>query len=274
MISRHEPQYKADEHLFRQQIRSLSLLAGVVTAIGTQAAGVMTELHIAPQEISEPKYFVQENDGQVIVTGLCVDIMHAIARIDPQIRFVFGQHPQSLARIEAGLVTGQLQAACGLLRTSKRERVLRYIEPPLRSTDFYMAVRADDDVKVQNWDDVRRLGDDGIVLGKYDCALVLRDVHGLKTDFSAKDPKTNIQKLLAGRGRFFLHRLPGIEHAIRDAGAQGKVKILPAVMSHEPIYMVLSKEVPAQAAARIQTAISQLEASGELDRLFVKWNAY
>ncbi|KIF80544.1 hypothetical protein TSA66_06520 [Noviherbaspirillum autotrophicum] len=254
-------------------MHGMLLLAILLGAWCMDASGTVTELYTAPQEFSEPKFILRQQDGRTVVEGLCVDIMHAIERTDPHIRFVLGPPPQSLARIEASLVAGELHVACGFLRTGKREHALHYIEPPLFSTDFYMAVRADDDVAVRNWEDVRRLGEDAVILAKYACAPALSSVEGLKTDFSAKDTKTNIQKLLAGRGRFFFHRSPGIEAAIRDAGAQGKVKILPVVMSRQPLYMVLSKAVPAHAATRIQTAIIRLEANGELAKLFAKWRA-
>lgn len=273
MIQKCKPRINAGECRLPQPMHGMLLLAIAMGVFCMSASGAVTELHTVPQEFSEPKYIRRQQDGHMVVEGLCVDIMHAVERTDPEIRFVLGQSAQSLARIEASLVAGELHVACGLLRTGKREHALHYIEPALFYTDFYMAVRADDDVTVRNWDDVRRLGEDAVILAKYACAPALSSVDGLKTDFSAKDTKTNIQKLLAGRGRFFFHRSPGIEEAIRDAGAQDKVKILPVIMSRQPLYMVLSKAVPAHAATRIQKAIIRLEASGELAKLFAKWRA-
>ena len=256
----------------RYRVGAVRLAAGSLVALCASQPQAAMEIRVAAQENSAPKFVALRRGNHLEVDGLCVGIMRAIERKVPEYRFVIDPDPQSLARIEAGLATGKLDAACGLLRTRERENMLHYIEPPLLALNFYIAVRADDEIDVRDWNDIRQLGDEGLVLGDLACAPVLRKVDGLLTDFSARDPKTNIQKLLAGRGRFFFYRSPGIENAIRAAGAQDKVRILPAVMARPSLYMVLSKSVPPGTADKIHKALSGLKANGELGRLLEEWS--
>ena len=70
-----------------------------------------------------------------------------------------------------------------------------------------------------------------------------------------------------------MHRSPGVKTEIRLAGMQDKVKLLPAVVHTEKFYMVMAKTVPAEAVEKMRKAISQLDRSGELAKLFEKRNS-
>lgn len=238
------------------------------------AATAATELRTAAQETADPKFVSLNQGGKTVISGLCVEIMNAIERVEPDIKFKIDPQLQSLARLEAGLATGNLDAVCGLIRNKEREAKFTYIEPPLFRTDFLLAVRANDDVKITNWDDVRRLGDQGIILiiSGHGAIKKLQKQGGLIIDSSAKDPRTNIQKLVGGRGRFFYHRSPGIKEEITGAGAVGKVKLLPTVMDSQPFYMALSKTLPLDIAAKMRKAIELMANSGELHKLLDKWD--
>jgi polar amino acid transport system substrate-binding protein len=230
-------------------------------------------LHTAPQETSTPKFIPPPRGGTLAIGGFCIDIMHAIEHADPGIHFVLDPEWQSLARMEAGLETGKLDASCAMLRNDAREGKMRFLEPPLLVAKFYLAVRADDDVTVRSWDDVRRLGNDGVVLtiAGHGTLKKLQAFGGLKIDSGAKDPATNLQKLLAGRGRFFYHRSPGIREEILSAGLEGRIKLLPAPMDTQPLYMTVSKKLQPEKAERLQKAIMQISGSGELKKLLKKW---
>ncbi len=252
----------------------IARLAGAMLALSCTPVMALTELRSAAQETAEPKFVRIKQGDRTVLSGLCIDIMNAIERIEPELKFVVDPQLQSLVRLEAGLATGNLDAVCGLIRTKERAAKFNYIEPPLFRTDFMLAVRADDDVKINNWDDVRKLGDQGIILiiSGHGAIKKMQAQGGLIIDSSAKDPKTNIQKLLGGRGRFFYHRSPGLKEEIQNARAANKVKLLPTVMDSQPFYMALSKTLPNEVVEKMRKAIKQLASSGELNRLLDKWD--
>lgn len=103
--------------------------AALILSCASPALG-MTKIRTAAQDASEPKFVVLYESGKSAVGGICVDIMRAIERVDPTLKFVGDQTWQPLLRIEAGVSNGHLDACCGLLRTKPREAKYVYIDPP------------------------------------------------------------------------------------------------------------------------------------------------
>ena len=241
-----------------------------------QPAASITLIRTAAQEATEPKFVTMQYEGKPVVGGLCIDIMRAIEKVAPDLKFVGDQSWEPLVRVEAGVANGTLDAACGLLRNAHRKARFNYIEPALFPVNYYLAVRVDDDVQVNNWDDVRKLGDEGIILVINGFGMIkrLNEIGGLTVDSGAMDSRSNLEKLLAGRGRFYIHRSPGIIAEIEKAGMQDKVRLLPTVIHSEKFHMVTSKALAPKTVERMRKAIAQLEKSGELKRLLEKWEGY
>ena len=248
----------------------LMALCGAALACGALAAPV-TVLRVAAQEGTEPK-FMAGPQGSVV--GLCIDIMHAIERIDPGLRFEGHQHWMPLVRVYHEASIGQQDAVCAMQHLEEREPQFRFIEPPLFSINYLLMARADDTAIINNWDDLRKLGPQAVVLVNRGFASnhILEQLGGIQIDASAASTAMNLQKLMAGRGRFFLHRTPGLHGLLDRGGALGKVRILPTVMLKAPLYMVLSRQVDPAVAERLRAALEQMTHSGELDQLLKKWD--
>lgn len=250
---------------------STLLLCGALLAAPLVAAAP-TQLKVVAQEGTEPK-FIPAGIGRVV--GLCVDLFRAIERVEPTVVFVGDQQWLPLLRAHSELASHQHDALCAVQRTDERARQYVFLDPPLFQFQYQLIARADDPVAINNWDDVRKLGDKGVVLTNrgYTTPEMLTRIGGLQVDSSATSPAINLQKLVAGRGRFFLHRAPGMQGFIDRAGiAHNKVKILPAVMATTDVYMAMGTHVDPAVRLRVQRAVEQLEKSGELARLLKKWN--
>lgn len=244
-------------------------LALLLWAGGAGAA----DLRTAAQDATAPKFVARHGPAGAQVVGLCIDILHAIERLDPELRFVGTQHWLPMPRVEAGLAAGTLDVACALLRTPEREARFLFIEPALFPANFYLAVRADDQVRVKDWDDVRRLGAQGTVLVMHGFGIAqrLKRIGGLRVDDGGNDSATNFNKLLAGRGRFYLHRAPGIQWEISRAGMDNRIKLLSPPILSEGLHMIASRKLAPELAERLRAAIVQLRADGALERLRAKW---
>ncbi|MES2162487.1 MAG: ABC transporter substrate-binding protein [Pseudomonadota bacterium] len=235
------------------------------------AAAQPVALRVAAQEGTEPKFIAAGKDR---IVGLCVDIFRTIERIDPGLIFIGDQQWMPLIRAYHQVAAQQHDALCAVQRTEERERQYVYLDPPLFPINYMLLVRAGDEVVVNNWDDVRKLGQDGVVLANrgYATTDFLIAQGGLQINASATSPVMNLQKLVAGRARFFLHRSPGLAGVIASAGATGKVKILPQVMSVAQLHMVMGRHVDPGVVARVRRALEQMEKNGELARLLKKWD--
>jgi len=254
----------------------VGIFVGFLGLCCTQLVFGATEIRTVAQYASEPKFVALDPNGSNAIGGFCIDVLRAIERVDPTLKFVGDQTWQPLPRIEARLGNGQLDAVCALLREDPREAKYTFIEPPVMPVNFYLVARADDDVQIASWDDVRKLGQQGVILSINGIGILrkLRQEGGLQIDAGTYTAKGNLEKLLAGRGRFYYRHSPGLETEIRTAGMTGKVKILPTVMQSEQWYMALSKTIPADTADRIRKAIDTLKTHGELEKIQKKWADY
>lgn len=251
--------------------------AGFAAAFSAALACVAAdaaEIRTAAQIASDPKFVAVQAGGKPAVGGLCIDILRALEKTDAELKFTGDQVWQPLARMEAGMAAGDLDVICGLLRTKARESRYIYIDPPLFPVTYHLVVRADDDVQVSTWDDVRALGDRGVVLVNNGFGIIdrLQSTAGIRFDAGANTTKGNLSKLLAGRGRFFYHRSPGIQSEIRAAGLEGKFKVLPVAMHTEKFYLVVSDRLAPDTLERLRHAVSELDRNGELARLTGKWS--
>lgn len=239
--------------------------------LGAPVLAAPTVLKVVAQEGTEPK-FIPAGIGRVV--GLCVDLYRAIERVDPGIQFVGDQTWLPLLRAHFELAAHQHDALCAVLRTDERTRQYVFLEPPLFQLRYQLIARTVDSAVINNWNDVRKLGAQGVLLTNsgYITPIMLEQIGGLQIDASANTPADNLEKLAAGRGRFFLHRAPGAQGFIDRAGLAGKVKILPTVMATTNVYMAMGTHVDPAVRLRVQRAIEQLNRSGELQRMLKKWD--
>ncbi|MBJ7311095.1 substrate-binding periplasmic protein [Rugamonas sp. CCM 8940] len=240
--------------------------------LGPVAAQAAAPLRVAAQEGTEPKFInAERGDG---IAGLCIDIFRAIEKIEPGLAFVGDQRWMPLVRIYSELASGGQDAACGVQRTSERSGKFLFLEPALFIINYHLLARIDDDIVVDDWDDVRRLGGNGVVLANrgFATTTVLEQLGGLQIDASSTSPPMNLHKLIAGRGRLFLHRSPGLHAFLKRNDAVGKVRILPVVMATAPLYLAVGKHVDPGQVGRLRHALQVLERRGELERLLRKWD--
>lgn len=240
--------------------------------VSDSRAAELPPVRVAAQLDSEPKFVAQGN----IVAGNCVDIFRAIEKIDPDIKFTGEQRWLPLKRIEAMTAAGQLDAICGLIKNEERTSSYRILETPLFVVTYHFLVRADDSVNVKSLGEVRQLKSDGIILvnGGSGAVSFLKNAGNLKIDSSASSTGGNIEKLLAGRGRFFFYRQPGLNSEVRKSGHEGKVRVLPTTFDAQVFYMMLGPHIPEETEARIAQALGKLNERGELKHIAEKWASY
>ena len=218
---------------------------------------------------TQPK-FIREGG---VWSGICLDLARAIEYIDPGIRFKPLTAFFPLSHIEAQLESGDLDVACALARTAKRADHLDVIDIPLYHTFGRLAVRADDPVDVRSFNDLRALGERAIVLaaqGTIQSDLLL--AHGLRVDATASRTASNLRKLVEGRGRFLFHNDFALRSMIVRERLEGRVRILPALFDLPGVdsgrYFMISRKAPPELRWRLQVALSTLDKSGELARVF------
>lgn len=236
---------------------SLSLLWAI------SANAVAWEVRTAAQD-SQPKYIQGENG----FTGVCPDIWLALERVDPQLRFVRPSRFTPLVRIELQLEQGEIDAFCGLAKTPQRLDKLDFVQPPIYLTHSILAARIDEAASPRNLDELRELGAIVLVVTNTIHEQVLSTHQGIRMDAGAKDTSQNLQKLLAGRGRFVLHNDFALADEIQRDQLGDKIKLLPTPMFTEGRFFVVSRKADPALKVRLGAALLALQRNGELARIF------
>jgi ABC-type amino acid transport substrate-binding protein len=243
--------------------RRLFLLLMLALADRSEAAG-------AYRTVSQTGLALKFNPDPQGPPGFCVDYMRALHRVDATLQFQGLEEWLPLLRVESELAADHLDVFFGLLKTRERAERVRFIESPaLYAIRHQVAVRADDSVKAETFDDIRALGANGVVLTSRGTGYIsfLADQGGITVDSGAPDNGQNLRKLLSGRGRFFYQAGATLRFVIAQAKMQHEVRILPTVFHQEMQLVAHSPQLAPERVARLVAAMKQLENSGEAARI-------
>lgn len=205
--------------------------------------------------------------------GICVDIYKAIETLDPQLRFVIDEETMPLRRIEYELHAGRRDLICGARKTPAREAAgMQFLKSGFYTSGYRLAVRSDDDVQVSSWEDVKKLGNQGVVLIMQGHGEIERlQQLGIQLDSGTPSAEQNLIKLEAGRARFFYHRDIFFKSSSFNPKDHPKVRLIPTVFDPSPAYIAAGKMLSKDTLAQIETAFNRLMRSGEIARI-VKQN--
>jgi polar amino acid transport system substrate-binding protein len=247
-------------------MKILPLTALLLAVLPCLAAAGELVLRVTGQESLPPKWIGQDGPS----AGLCPDILAAIARIEPRIRFTGLDDIRSVAVIEQNLRIGKADVACALLSTPLRRRIATAIPQPLYLARQRVAAAADDTAVINSLDDLAQLNP--LVATSRGAAYIdLLRSRGIAVDDSTGSNVANLRKILAGHGRYFYMNELTLRWLIREQGLQDKVKLVPAILKEDAMFMWVSKKAPPQAAPMLATAIRKLSDSGELARIYARW---
>lgn len=248
--------------------RVVATLLAFTLASTPAAAGHVIDVRVASQRAQPPKWI---HDGGK-ARGICPDIMAAVERIEPRIHFAGDGNSRSLPGIEAGLEGGSLDAACALVPSPRRKAIALAAGKSVYMTRHQLAVRAGDPVTVDSVADLLKL--DALVTSQRGSVLTDQlKARGVHIDDATDDNEVNLRKLLAGHGRFTYMNDLTLHYLVRSAHLGQQVRILPLALAEEPAYFWVSRKADPALAPLLGAAIDKLKASGELDRIHLRWSS-
>ena len=220
-------------------------------------------------QTSLPPKWIGRDSG---VEGVCPDILAAMTRAEPQLRFVGQDNFGSVPMIEKALESGRIACACALLDTAERRRIARRSPQPLYTVRQRVSVAAGDNVTINSLDDLVRLQSRVATSRGAGYADMLRGL-GLDVDDSTSDNLVNLKKILAGHDRFFYMNDLTTTWLLREYNLQGQIRMLPATLKEEPVYFWISRQANSQQTRLLESALQKVHASGELVRIYERWSA-
>ncbi|WP_426176750.1 substrate-binding periplasmic protein [Massilia sp. TWR1-2-2] len=242
-------------------------LAFALLVASNAAARDQMTVQIMAQESIPPKWLIEGGPPH----GLCPEILEAIERLEPQLKFSGFDRGRSLLVIENALQTGRVSAACGLLDSPRRQSVAIRLRVPLYDVKHKLAAAADDLQVVNNFDDLVRLKP--LVNTARGSAYILQlKALGIAVDDSTGDSIVNLRKILHGHGRYTYMNELSLRYFIQAGRLEDKLRILPAVFNQEPVYFWVSRKADPALAPVIERALARLKANGELARIYERWS--
>lgn len=228
------------------------------------------ELRTSAQN-SPPKYYKINSNT---MGGLCVDIMHAIESINPEIQFNGYQTFLPFKRLQTYLDRGELDVFFGFKKTEKRKQMYNFLDFPLYQLNYVLAARIDDKSSINTLDDLRSLGAEGKILTVLGSAAsnFLHKQGSLLVDDSAASPAILLKKLMGNRGRLAFYHDLGLQKEIENENLDQKIKILPMSFLKYQHYAAFSKNIPTDTISLVRTALEKLKNSGELASIHRKYN--
>ncbi|NQY95018.1 MAG: transporter substrate-binding domain-containing protein [Campylobacteraceae bacterium] len=219
---------------------------------------------------SDPKYFLDEQNK---MKGLCIDIMMALESVDPEIKFKGQNIFLPFKRMSKMLKNGELDLFFGFVKNEIREKEYVFIDPALYTVNHVIAVRKDDTVEVNSFDDIRNLGKDGKIMTIFGTSTkrYLDKQGGLIIDDHGRTISSNLKMLLKNRGRFVYYHNLGLITSIKKDKWENKIKVLPTSFRQYSQYVAFSKHVSKEKIQKIKTALEKLRLSGRLDTIFNKY---
>ena len=247
-------------------MRLLHLLALMLATTPAIAADV--PVYTMAQSSLPPKWISRDSG----VEGVCPDILNAMQRAEPELRFSGQESFGTLPMIEKALESGRISAACALLDTPERRRIARRSQLPLYMVRHRVAVAATDAVNVATLADLVRLKPRVATSRGAGYADMLRAM-GLDVDDSTSDNLVNLKKIVAGHDRFFYMNDLTTAWLLREHSMHSQIRMLPATLKEEPIYFWISRKASAQQTVLLESALHKLSANGELARIYERWSA-
>lgn len=216
---------------------------------------------------SPPKYYL-DSDGKM--TGLAVDTMKAIMKMDPTIVFEGYETFMPLNRIEKELESGAIDVFFAWVKNDDKEKKFIFIDTPVYWVRNILVSSLEEPLTISDWKQIKDLKTVSVMVALGAAQAEYLKQMGVLVDEQGKSNDNNLMKLMSDRGRFAFGSETGMLEQIKNLGYQGRIKIHPIKTPIEGRYISFSKKVPKETVEKIEKTMKKLEENGTLDRIFKK----
>jgi glutamate/aspartate transport system substrate-binding protein len=244
------------------------LLLLFLGALACTAGAQTITLHTLPQEGSAPKFM----DGAAATSGHCPDILAAIERTDKTLQFAIAPQAAPIKRMENDLKAGRIDVLCALLDTPLRNEIAHRIEPPIFQVQERLVGLRDDNGSVQSLQDLAQSGALVVTQSGASYATDLRNA-GVKVVETPGGSAMALRNVESSRARFYYTNALTGAYYIRTEGLGQKLRLHPGVLKSSPSYLWAGRHLDSATVQKLEKAVQQLKRSGELDRIYLRYEA-
>lgn len=224
-------------------------------------------LRTAMQSGSLAKY----DPDNAVMPGLCLEMLRAVERVDPGLRFVGLELRAPLRRVERLLAQGEIDVFFCLLKSPERAKRWRYLPVPLYRVRQMAAQRLSDTTELRSMADLVAAGRKKPVLVTQGTLLSeTLQRNNVVTGFAPSEREA-LQMLQMGRTDVVYGQDVNLLRNIRMSGLADRVRLSPTVFQEEFQYATVSKQLAPELEQRLGQALLQLERDGSLRAIADKY---
>jgi len=246
-------------------LRWLWLLSALL-ALGAGAQELT--LRTVQQAGSVVKY---DPEGDLRRPGLCLEILNAVERLDPGLRFIGLSQQAQLKRVERLLADGQVDAFFCLLRAPEREQQWRYVPVPLYTIRHVVVQRADDPRQLDSLAELAAASQRKPVLVSRGTVLAKRLTAAHVQIAEVGSEREAMQMLMLGRADAVYGQDINLRRHIADSRLGDKLRVGRTAFNEEQQYLAVRAGLPTAAEERLAQALRKLERGGTLRQLTEKY---
>lgn len=242
---------------------------GLIALLALSAAHAQElVLRTVQQASSIVKY---DPDGSAQKPGICAEMLRAVERVDPGLRFTGLEQQVPLRRVERLLADGQIDVFFCLLRSPDRERQWRYVPVPLYGVRHVIVQRVDDLRTVDTLTELAALSQLKPVLVSRGTVLARKlDTAGVSLTEVGSEREA-LQMLTLGRTDAIYGQDINLLRHIREARLGDRVRLGRTAFQDEYQYVAVRADLPPPIVERLTEALRRLERDGVLRQLAEKY---
>jgi ABC-type amino acid transport substrate-binding protein len=246
-------------------LRWLGLLSALLSLV---APAQELTLRTVQQANSTVKY---DPDGGPLKPGLCLEILRAVEKLDPGLRFAGLDQAVPLKRVERLLAEGLVDVFFCLLKSPEREKQWRYAAVPLYTIRHVVVQRADDPRSPDSLAELADWSRRKPVLVMRGTALARRPVAANVTVAEVGSEREALQMLTLGRADAIYGQDINLLRHVADSRLADKFRFGRTVFQEESQFLALRADLPAAHEERLTQALRKLEKDGTLRQLAEKY---
>lgn len=203
--------------------------------------------------------------------GLCLEILRAVEKQSPGLRFTGLEQEVPLKRVERMLADGLVDAFFCLLKSPERERQWRYLPVPLYGIRHVIVQRADDPRNLGTLAELAALSRGKPVLVARGTVLSRRLAAADVSIAEVGSEREALLMLALGRADAVYGQDINLQRYIADIHLGDKLRIDRGAFPEEEQYVAVRADLPATQAERLTQALRRLERDGTLRQLADKY---
>jgi ABC-type amino acid transport substrate-binding protein len=203
--------------------------------------------------------------------GLCLEILNAVEKLDPGLRFSGLEQQAQLKRVERLLAEGQVDAFFCLLRSPEREKQWRYVPVPLYTIRHVVLQRADDPRHLDSLAELAASSQRKPVLVARGTVLARRLTAAHVRIAEVGSEREALRMLMLGRADAVYGQDINLRRHVADGQLGDRLRFGRTVFSEEHQYLAVRAGLPAAAEERLTQALRKLEHDGTLHQLTEKY---